>query len=224
MTSTSKSTAQTAFSELIGTCLLVVAVVGSGIMAESLTQDVGVQLLANAAATAGALFALITMFGQLSGAHFNPLVSTLEALRGVLSWSKLPSYLLAQLVGGCIGTALANAMFDRQAWEWATKVRSGPGILLGELLATAGLLLVIVLSNAARPSATPATVAAWIGGAYWFTSSTSLANPAVTIARSLTDSFTGIAPQSVPLFLLMQLFGLMLALLLLRLLGLLRQS
>ncbi len=210
--------------ETLGTGFLVVAVVGSGIMAEALSEDIGLQLLANAAATAGALFALITMFAPISGAHFNPVVSILQALRGVLSWSKLPSYLSAQLVGGCIGSALANVMFDRQAWEWSTKVRDGSGVLLSELLATTGLLLVIVLSNAARPSATPATVAAWIGGAYWFTSSTSLANPAVTIARSLTNTFTGIARESVPLFLLMQLSGLVLALLLLSLLGSLQKS
>ena len=118
-------------SEMVGTALLIVAVVGSGIMAESLSGDVGVQLLANSAATVGALYALITMFGTISGAHFNPVVSLMAAARGQLSWASLPLYSLAQLVGGCLGTALANLMFEQPAWEWSTKLRDGSGIWLG---------------------------------------------------------------------------------------------
>ena len=206
-------------SEMVGTSLLIVAVVGSGIMAESLSDDVGVQLLANSAATVGTLYALITMFGTISGAHFNPVVSLMAAARGQLSWASLPLYSLAQLVGGCLGTALANLMFEQPAWEWSTKLRDGSGIWLGEVVATAGLLLVIALTTAARPTSTPSVVAAWIGGAYWFTSSTSLANPAVTAARSLSNSFAGIAPESVPMFWLMQMVGTALAFGLLAALG-----
>ena len=206
-------------SEMVGTALLIVAVVGSGIMAESLSDDVGIQLLANAGATVGALYALITMFGTISGAHFNPVVSLMAAARGQLSWASLPLYSLAQLVGGCLGTALANLMFQQPAWEWSTKLRDGSGIWLGEVIATAGLLLVIALTTATRPTSTPSVVAAWIGGAYWFTSSTSLANPAVTAARSLSDSFAGIAPESVPMFWLMQMVGTALAFGLLAALG-----
>ena len=207
------------FAEGLGTALLIIAVVGSGIMAESLSDDVGVQLLANAAATVGALYALITMFGTISGAHFNPVVSLMAAARGQLPWARLPLYSLAQLVGGCLGTAVANLMFEQPAWEWSTKLRDGSGIWLGEVVATAGLLLVIALTTAARPASTPGIVAAWIGGAYWFTSSTSLANPAVTAARSLSNSFAGIAPESVPMFWLMQMVGTLLAFGLLAALG-----
>jgi glycerol uptake facilitator-like aquaporin len=163
------------------------------------------------------------MFGTISGAHFNPVVSLMAAARGQLSWASLPLYSLAQLVGGCLGTALANLMFQQPAWEWSTKLRDGSGIWLGEVIATAGLLLVIALTTATRPTSTPSVVAAWIGGAYWFTSSTSLANPAVTAARSLSNSFAGIAPESVPMFWLMQMVGTALAFGLLAILGKWRQ-
>jgi len=197
--------------ELLGTGLLVAAVVGSGIAAERLTTDVALQLLANAAATVGVLYGLILMFGPLSGAHFNPIVSLVGVMRGELSWSRVLAYVPAQVLGGCLGTAVANLMFDEVAWQQSTKVRDGGGIWLGEVVATAGLLLVIVLIGNSRAAAVPGAVAAWIGGAYWFTSSTSLANPAVTVARSLTDSFSGIAPESVAMFVVMQMVGALVA-------------
>jgi len=187
--------------------LLIVAVVGSGIMAQSLSSDVGVQLLANTGATVGALYALILMLSPISGAHFNPLVSLVATLRGTLPWGQLPLYLTVQVIGACLGTAVANLMFDEGVWTWSTRARDGAGIWLGEVVATAGLLAVIVLVGQSRPNAVAGAVAAWIGGAYWFTSSTSLANPAVTVARSLSDSFAGIAPKSVPMFVVMQLIG-----------------
>jgi len=193
--------------ELVGTGLLIVAVVGSGIMAQSLSSDNGVQLLANAGATVGALYALILMLGPISGAHFNPLVSLVATLRGTLPWRQLPSYLIVQVIGACLGTAVANLMFDAGVWTWSNKVRDGAGIWLGEVVATAGLITVIVLVGKSRPDAVAGAVAAWIGGAYWFTSSTSLANPAITVARSLSDSFAGVAPESVPMFVIMQLIG-----------------
>ena len=203
---TSVNTA-TLVGELLGTGLLIVAVVGSGIMAQSLSSDVGVQLLANTGATVGALYALILMLSPISGAHFNPLVSLVATLRGTLPWGQLPLYLTVQVIGACLGTAVANLMFDEGVWTWSTRARDGAGIWLGEVVATAGLLAVIVLVGQSRPNAVAGAVAAWIGGAYWFTSSTSLANPAVTVARSLSDSFAGIAPKSVPMFVVMQLIG-----------------
>ena len=193
--------------ELLGTGLLIVAVVGSGIMAQSLSSDVGVQLLANTGATVGALYALILMLSPISGAHFNPLVSLVATLRGTLPWGQLPLYITVQIIGACLGTAVANLMFDEGVWTWSTRARDGAGIWLGEVVATAGLLAVIVLVGQSRPNAVAGAVAAWIGGAYWFTSSTSLANPAVTVARSLSDSFAGIAPKSVPMFVFMQVIG-----------------
>lgn len=206
-------------SEALGTGLLVVAVIGSGIMAETLSTDPGIQLLANTGATVGALYALITMFSQVSGAHFNPIVSLVAAGRQQLTWRRFLEYLAAQIVGGSVGTALANLMFERSAWQWSTTVRDGGGVWLGEIIATAGLLLVIVLTSHTRQTAVPGAVAAWIGGAYWFTSSTSLANPAITVARALSDSFAGIAPESVPMFVAMQIVGTATAYGLLRSLG-----
>jgi len=203
--------ARSVVAELLGTGLLVAAVVGSGIMAQRLTNDVALQLLANAAATVGVLYGLILMFGPLSGAHFNPIVSLVGVMRGEHSWSRVLAYVPAQVLGGCLGAAVANLMFDEAAWQQSTKVRDGGGIWLGEVVATAGLLLVIVLIGNSRAAAVPSAVAAWIGGAYWFTSSTSLANPAVTVARSLTDSFSGIAPESVAMFVVMQMVGALVA-------------
>lgn len=203
--------ARSVAAELLGTGLLVAAVVGSGIMAQRLTNDVALQLLANAAATVGVLYGLILMFGPLSGAHFNPIVSLVGVMRGEHSWSRVLAYVPAQVLGGCLGAAVANLMFDEAAWQQSTKVRDGGGIWLGEVVATAGLLLVIVLIGNSRAAAVPSAVAAWIGGAYWFTSSTSLANPAVTVARSLTDSFSGIAPESVAMFVVMQMVGALVA-------------
>lgn len=204
---------QRLLAESLGTGLLIIAVVGSGIMATRLTDDVAVQLLANAGATVGALIALILMFGSISGAHFNPVVTAASCVFDKRPWGDLAPYFIAQTIGGCIGAAIANLMFDLETFGPATKIRDGSGIWLGEVVATFGLLLVIFLiSRGPRADAVPIAVGVWIGGAYWFTSSTSLANPAVTIARSLSDSFAGIAPESVPIFIVMQLIGLAVAL------------
>jgi len=197
--------------EALGTGLLIVAVVGSGIMATNLTDDVGVQLLANAGATVGALIALIMMFAPISGAHFNPVVTIADCVLNGRPWRDVLPYFTVQTMGGTLGAAIANLMFDLEPLGPAAKVREGGGIWLGEVAATAGLLLVIVLIGNSRVAAVPSAVAAWIGGAYWFTSSTSLANPAVTVARSLTDSFSGIAPKSVAMFVVMQMIGALVA-------------
>ena len=204
--------------EALGTAFLIIAVVGSGIMATRLSDDVGVQLLANSGATVGALIALILMFGSISGAHFNPVVTAASCVLDKRPWSDLAPYALAQTAGGIAGAAIANLMFDLDVLGPATKVRDGGGIWLGEVVATAGLLLVIFLVSRSRPESTPMAVGVWIGGAYWFTSSTSLANPAVTVARAFSDSFAGIAPESVPIFVVMQVIGLAVALGLLSLL------
>lgn len=195
--------------EALGTAFLIVAVIGSGIMASRLSpSDVGLQLLENAAATAGALVGLILMFGAVSGAHFNPVVTLTDRLLGTMTTRDSVLYVAAQVVGGCIGAVIANVMFELPAVELSTKVRSSPALWLSEVVATVGLLLVIqgCVRNG-RANAVPFAVGAWIGGAYWFTSSTSFANPAVTVARTLSDTFAGIAPSSAPMFIVMQLVG-----------------
>ena len=198
--------------EFLGTALLIISVVGSGIMATNLTDDVALQLLANAGATVGALIALILMFGPISGAHFNPIVTTASCWFDGRSWREVLPYAVAQTLGGIAGAAIANLMFGLDVLGPSTKVREGGGIWLGEVVAVVGLLFVIFLiSRGPRPDSVPVAVGVWIGGAYWFTSSTSLANPAVTIARSFSDSFAGIAPASVPMFVVMQLVGLVAA-------------
>ena len=198
--------------EFLGTALLIIAVVGSGIMATNLTDDVALQLLANAGATVGALIALILMFGPISGAHFNPIVTTASCWFDGRSWRDVLPYAVAQTLGGIAGAAIANLMFGLNVLGPSTKVREGGGIWLGEVVAVVGLLFVIFLiSRGPRPDSVPVAVGVWIGGAYWFTSSTSLANPAVTIARSFSDSFAGIAPASVPMFVVMQIIGLVIA-------------
>ena len=202
--------------EAVGTGLLIIAVVGSGIMATNLTDDVALQLLANAGATVGALIALIMMFGQISGAHFNPVVTAADCALNGRSWRDLGPYFVAQTIGGIIGAAIANLMFHLDILGPSSKVRDGGGIWLGEVVATFGLLLVIFLIGKHRAESVPLAVGVWIGGAYWFTSSTSLANPSVTIARAFSESFAGIAPQAVPMFIVMQLIGLLLALPLLK--------
>jgi glycerol uptake facilitator-like aquaporin len=204
--------------EALGTGLLVLAVVGSGIMASRLSpDDVGLQLLENAAATAGALVALIWMLGAVSGAHFNPLVTLLDRSFGAISTGDASLYLAAQVAGGCLGAIVANLMFDLPAIDWSTKVRSSGGLWLSEVVATAGLLLVIHgCVRSGRANVVAVAVGVWIGGAYFFTSSTSFANPAVTVARTLSDSFAGIAPSSAPMFILMQLVGAGIALVLIR--------
>ena len=198
--------------EAIGTGLLIVAVIGSGIMAERLTDIVALQLLCNAIATGGALVALILIFAPVSGASFNPVVGIVGIFTGEATIRDTALYALAQTVGGCIGAVIANLMFDLDAINISEKVRSGSGVLFSEVVATVGLLVVIYGTiRAQRANLVPFTVAAWITGAYFFTSSTSLANPAVTVARSLSNTFAGIAPESVPMFVLMQLIGAMLA-------------
>jgi glycerol uptake facilitator-like aquaporin len=202
--------------EGFGTGLLIISVVGSGIMATNLTDDVALQLLANAGATVGALIALIMMFGPISGAHFNPVVTAADCVLNGRPWRDLAPYFVVQSLGGTAGAAIANMMFDLDVLGPSSKVRDGGGIWLGEVVATLGLLLVIFLIGKHRAESVPLAVGVWIGGAYWFTSSTSLANPAVTIARAFSESFAGIAPQSVPMFIVMQLIGLAIALPLLR--------
>ena len=198
--------------EAIGTGLLIVAVIGSGIMAERLTDIVALQLLCNAIATGGALVALILIFAPVSGASFNPVVGIVGVFTGEATMRDTALYAVAQTVGGCIGAITANLMFDLDAINISQKVRSGSGILFSEVVATIGLLVVIYGTiRAQRAKLVPFTVAAWITGAYFFTSSTSLANPAVTVARSLSNTFAGIAPESVPMFVLMQLIGAMMA-------------
>ena len=204
--------------EAVGTALLVATVVGSGILAQRLSpDDVGLQLLENAAATVGALIALILALGPVSGAHFNPVVSMVTRLFGGLSTRDTILYSLVQIAGGCIGAMIANVMFELDVVNLSTKDRSSGALWFSEVIATIGLVLIIFcIVRSGRASAVPYAVGVWIGGAYWFTSSTSLANPAVTISRAFTESFAGIAPKSVPLFILMQIMGCAIALPLLR--------
>ncbi|WDZ86505.1 aquaporin [Micromonospora cathayae] len=201
--------------EFTGTALLVTAVVGSGVMAATLSpDDVGLQLLENSVATAFALGALILIFGPVSGAHLNPVVSAADWFLGRragtgLTGRDLGGYVLAQVTGAIAGSVLANLMFDLSAVTLSGKERSGGHLWLGEVVATAGLvLLVFALARSGRAPVAPAAVGAYIGAAYWFTSSTSFANPAVTVGRAFTDTFAGIAPASVPGFVLAQLVGL----------------
>lgn len=194
--------------EGLGTCLLIIAVIGSGIMAAYLTSDIALQLLCNSIATGGALVALILIFAPVSGASFNPVVGIVSSLMGESSWKQTGLYAIAQTIGGCVGAVIANLMFDLDAINMSEKIRTGSHIWLSEVVATAGLLVVIFGTiRAKRPHHVPFTVAAWITGAYFFTSSTSLANPAVTVARSLSNTFAGIALESVPMFIVMQLIG-----------------
>ncbi len=200
--------------ELLGTALLVAVVIGSGIAAQRLSPgQIGLQLLENSTATAFGLGALILLFGPVSGAHVNPVVSAADWLLGRRAGAGLPgrevaAYTAAQLVGGIAGALLANAMFDLAPIQTATQVRSSPGLWLGEVVATAGLIAVIfALARTGRAGVSAAAVAAYIGAAYWFTSSTSFANPAVTVGRMFSDTFAGIAPSSAPGFIAAQLIG-----------------
>jgi glycerol uptake facilitator-like aquaporin len=193
--------------EFVGTAFLLLAVVGSGIMAQRLCGgNVGLALLANALATGGALIALIVAFGSVSGAHFNPVVTLASAMREK-SWNIVGPYVCAQTLGALAGTALANLMFGLSAFTASHHERSGAAMVVSEFIATFGLLAVIWGCARSRPAAAPYAVAAYIVGAYWFTPSTSFANPAVTIARSLTDTFSGIRPADVPPFILVQIGG-----------------
>src|SRR5690242_9760113 len=194
--------------EFIGTALLLAAVVGSGIMGVMLSPgNTGVALLANASATAGALYVLIVLFGPISGAHFNPAVTLAMWLRGKLSGREALAYVLVQLVAAIVGVLLAHAMFDLPLLQPGTRLRSGPAQWLSEGVAAFGLLLTILLGLRHRPIAVPALVASYIFAAYWFTASTSFANPAVTLARSLTRTFAGIRPADVAGFVLAQVVG-----------------
>lgn len=205
------------WAELLGTALLLAVVIGSGIMAERLAGgNVAVALLANTAATVGGLYVLIEVFGPVSGAHFNPAVSAVMAARGKLTAAELVAYVVAQLIGAVLGAWLAHAMFDMSILQFSTKLRAGAGQWLAEIVATAGLLLVILRAPAGRASS---WVAAYIGAAYWFTASTSFANPAAAVGRMFSDTFAGIAPECVPAFVLAQFAGAALAMLLDRLLG-----
>lgn len=191
--------------EALGTGLLLAVVIGSGIMAERLAGgNAAIALLANTLATVAGLYVLIEVFGPVSGAHFNPAVSAVMALRGELPAAVLAPYVAAQLAGAVLGAWLAHAMFDLPLWQLSAKVRSGPGQWLAEAVATAGLLLVILRAPAGRAAA---MVASYIGAAYWFTASTSFANPAAALGRMFSDSFAGISPASVPGFVLAQLAG-----------------
>lgn len=193
------------FAEALGTLLLLAIVIGSGIMAERLAGgNVAVALLANTLATVGGLYILIEVFGPVSGAHFNPAVSLVMALRGELPRSWLLPYIVAQLLGAMLGAWLAHAMFEMPILQFSTKLRGGSGQWIAEAVATAGLLLVILR---APPSRVAAMVACYIGSAYWFTASTSFANPAAAFGRMFSDSFAGIAPGSAPGFVVAQLVG-----------------
>ena len=195
------SLARRAAAEVLGTGLLVAAVVGSGLMGECLAGgNVGLALLANTAATGAALVALILAFGPLSGAHFNPIVTLADTLNGEFPWGDVPAYVTAQVVGGLLGTAIANLMFEGPVFSFSRHARHGPAQFLSEVVATFGLLLIIGLCVQRRPSTVPFAVAAYITAAYWFTASTSFANPAVTLARAVSDSFAGIRPTDVPGF------------------------
>ncbi len=204
--------------EFIGTAFLVAVVVGSGIAAERLSpDDIGLQLLENAAATAGGLVALILALGPVSGAHFNPIVTLADVALGGSDRRDLAAYIPSQIAGGCVGTLMANAMFAEPLLQLSTKVRSGGPIWFAEVVATFGLLLVIYgVVRSGRATAAPFAVGAYIGGAYFFTSSTSFANPAVTIARTLSDTFAGIRPSSAPAFIGVQVVGLVVGVLALR--------
>lgn len=201
--------------EGIGSLLLAAAVVGSGVMAERLAGGNGaVALLANTGATIAALATLIALLGPISGAHFNPAVSLIQAIRDALSWRDAGAYVIVQVLGCCFGVILAHAMFDLPWVQSSTHVRAGTSQWLAEAIATFGLLLVVLGHRRVEDAAW--MVAAWIGAAYWFTASTSFANPAITIARSLSDTFAGIRPVDVPGFIAAQLVGALVALLVAR--------
>jgi len=194
--------------EYLGTALLVAIVVGSGIMATDLTQDVGLQLLINTIATVFGLGVLILILAPISGAHFNPVVTLVDLIQGKSSVIQFLQYAVVQTAGAITGAFLANAMFGNAIIQTATKIRSGNNLYLAEIVATAGLILVInLLVSQKNLTVIPAAVAAWIGSAYFFTSSTSFANPAVTIGRTFSDSFAGIAPECAPKFIAAQILG-----------------
>ncbi len=207
-----------ASAEAVGTGLLVATVIGSGIAAQRLSpDDTGLQLLENALATGAVLVALILALGAISGAHLNPVVTLADRLLGGVSTREASAYVVAQLAGACIGAVVANLMFELPAVTISTHDRSSSGVLLGEVVATFGLLVVILgVARSGRAQTAAFAVAGYITAAYWFTSSTSFANPAVTVARSLSDTFAGIAPEDVPLFVVFQVLGALIAIVLVR--------
>jgi glycerol uptake facilitator-like aquaporin len=213
MTDSPPRLARRLFAELLGSAFLAALVIGSGIAAQNLSpHDVGLELLENAAATAAGLYTIILMFGPVSGGHFNPIVSLLDASFGGLSWRDALAYVPAQMMGCVLGALAANAMFARTALSIAAHHRASPAHLLAEAIATLGLMLVIfALARSHRTSQAPAAVGAYIGAAYWFTSSSSFANPAITVGRMFSNSFAGIAPASAPGFILAQAAGGLLA-------------
>ena len=197
--------------EALGSLLLAAAVIGSGIMGERLAGgNAAIALLANTGATVAALAVLIALFAPVSGAHFNPAVTLIMGLRRELTWRAAGSYMLVQSAGCCAGALLAHAMFDLPLLQAGTRVRFGMAQWLAEAVATFGLILVIL--GLRKPASAPWLIASWIGAAYWFTASTSFANPAITIGRSLTDTFAGIRPPDAPYFIAAQLLGALLAL------------
>lgn len=218
MTADHQNLLRRAVAEALGTGLLIVAVIGSGIMATRLSpDDVGLQLLENAIATGGALVALILAFGSVSGANFNPVVTWCEVVLDGRRKSHAIAYTVAQVIGGCVGSVVANVMFELDAIDFSAKARSSGALWTSEVVATAGLLLVIFcIVRSDKAAFVPFAVGAWITGAYFFTSSTSFANPAVTIARTLSDSFAGIKPSSAPMFIVMQVIGLGIAIALIK--------
>jgi glycerol uptake facilitator-like aquaporin len=196
------------WSEALGSFLLFATVIGSGVMAQQLSGgNVAVALLGNTLATGAMLFVLITMLGPVSGAHFNPAVTLVMRLRGAVTARSALAYGAAQLAGGVFGVWAAHVMFDLPLWQVSHHVRTGPGQWLGEGIATFGLVLTILGTVQARPAWVPASVALYITAAYWFTSSTSFANPAITVARSLSDTFAGVAPANVAGFIIAQIVG-----------------
>ena len=194
--------------ELVGTAMLLATVVGSGIMGQRLADgNVAIALLANAIATGGGLVALILSFGPISGAQFNPVVTLALAARRLFPWREVPVYLLAQVLGAILGVWAAHLMFGEDVFQFSTKSRQGFALAWSEVVASFGLLMVILSCVRYRAEAVPYAVAAYIVGAYWFTASTSFANPAVTIARALSDTFAGIRPHDAPLFIAAQCVG-----------------
>jgi glycerol uptake facilitator-like aquaporin len=201
--------------EFLGSLLLASSVVGSGIMATTLTQDIGIQLFVNTITTVFMLFVIITLFSSISGAHFNPLVTIVELFYKRVTFQEAALFVVSQIIGTSVGVVVANLMFNRPAIEESTFTRSGSYLFLAEVVATAGLILsILLLRHQNKGSMAAVIVPAWIGAAYIFTSSTSFANPAITFARSLSDSFAGISIKSVPMFILAQCLGAVLGVLL----------
>ena len=205
-------------SEFLGSCFLVMIIVGSGLMAEQLTEDVAVRLIANTIATGAGLFVLITVFADISGAHFNPFVSIAMTYTGNLKSKLLPIYIIAQILGCLLGVGLANFFFEHEIYELSTKSRDGIYIFVSEIVATLGLILIIFGSMKSGKITVAASVGLYITAGYWFTSSTSFANPAVAIARTFTESFTGINYLNTPFYIIAEFIGMVIAIYLVKIL------